>query len=132
MKFNLDCTREILFLLEEKLTISSDLEICSLALEEIACYLNKYEIGEIANTLIVLNEAGFLVADAIFSEDSIEDILVSRITYNGYQFIECIRPESVWNKLKSTGGKVGALTINVATQIASSLLISLFNAQLGL
>ena len=132
MKFNLDCTRDTLFLLEEKLTISPDLEISSLNLEEIASGLSNYGIGEVANTLIALTEAGFLAADVIYSEDSIEDILVSRITYNGYQFIECIRPESVWKKLKSTGGKVGALTVNVATQIASSLLISLFSAQLGL
>lgn len=129
MKFSLDCTREVLFLLEEKLTISPDLEICSLNLEKIASGLSSYGIGEIANTLIVLGEAGFLVAETISSEDSIEDIIVSRITYNGYQFIECIRPESIWKKLKNAGIKAGALTINAATQIASSLLISLLSAQ---
>lgn len=132
MKFNPDCARDILFLLEEKLTISTDLEICYLCLEEIAPNLNQYNAAEIANTLIVLNEAGFIVAEAIFAGDCIEDILVSRITFNGYQFIESIRPEPVWNKVKNIGSKVGSFSVNAISQIAASTITALINAQLGL
>lgn len=39
MKFNLDCARDILFLLEEKLNITPDLEIVSVDLEEITSAL---------------------------------------------------------------------------------------------
>ena len=132
MKFNLDCTRDILFLLEKELTISSDLEILALVLDEIKANLNDYEIGEIANTLIILNEAGFIVADTIFSNDGIEDILVSRITYDGYQFIESIRPESVWRQVKNIGSKVGSFSINAVSQIAVATITSLIDIQLGL
>lgn len=132
MKFNLDCTRDILFLLEENLTISSDLEILGLNLNEIATNLNSYEIGEIANTLIILQEAGFIVADIIFSEEGIEEIFVSRISYNGYQFLESIRPEPVWNNVKNVCSKIGSFSINTISQIAVSVITSLINAQLGL
>lgn len=132
MKLNLDCVRDVLFLLEDNLTITSNLEICFFGLEEIVPILHQYNPGEIANVLLVLHEAGFIVADSIFSEDCIEDILVSRITFNGYQFIESIRPESVWDKVKTISSKVGTFSINAISQIAISTITSLINAQLGL
>lgn len=131
MKLNLDCIRDILFLLEEKLTISSDLEILTLELDEISSILSTYDVGEISNTLIVLNEAGFIVCDTFFSSDFIEDISVSRITYSGYQFLESIRPEPVWHKVKNISSRVGSFSINAISQIAVSTITSLINAQLG-
>ncbi len=132
MKYNLDCARDVLFLLEEKLTISPDLEIGFLSLQDIATHLNKYEINEIANTLIVLNEADFIHADILYASDCIDELLVSRITYDGYQFIESIRPETVWQKVKTVGSTVGSFSTNAISQIAVSVITSLINAQLGL
>lgn len=132
MIYNLDCARDVLFLLEEKLTISPDLEIGFLSLQDIATHLNKYEINEIANTLIVLNEADFIHADILYASDCIDELLVSRITYDGYQFIESIRPETVWQKVKTVGSTVGSFSTNAISQIAVSVITSLINAQLGL
>lgn len=132
MKYNLDCARDVLFLLEEKLTISPDLEIGFLSLQDIATHLNKYEINEIANTLIVLNEADFIHAEILYASDCIDELLVSRITYDGYQFIESIRPETVWQKVKTVGSTVGSFSTNTISQIAVSVITSLINAQLGL
>ena len=132
MKYNLDCARDVLFFLEEKLTISPDLEICCLDYQDIAAHLDNYEISEIVNTLLVLTEAGFIDANTFYAENCIDELLVSRITYEGYQFIESIRPETVWNKIKSIGSKVGSLSTNAISQIALGTVTALINAQLSL
>lgn len=132
MKLNLDCCRDILFFLEDNLNITDELETEEVSLESIAAALSDYRIGELVNTLFVLEEAGFIILNHLYSYESTEDILVSRITYNGYQFIESIRPETVWNKIKSIGLKIGSLSINTTSQIAVGVLTALINAQLGL
>ena len=55
MELNLDCVRDVLFLLEDNLTITSNLEICFFGLEEIVPILHQYNPGEIANVLLVLH-----------------------------------------------------------------------------
>lgn len=130
MKYNLDCARDILFLLEDKLTISPDLEFDILSIQEIALDLTKYEIQDIANTLIVLEEAGFIVASSLDANNALSEFAVSRITYDGYQFIENIRSVTVWNQTKSVCLKVGSFSISTISQIAVSIITSLINAQL--
>lgn len=132
MKYNLDCARDILFLLEDAQTISTDLEICVVSLHEIASQLNKYKLNEIANTLIILDDAEFICADAEYASNCIQDILVSRITYEGYQFLESIRPEPVWQKIKNVCFKVGSYSFNAISQIALSTISSYVRAELGL
>lgn len=104
MKLNPECIRDILFCLEENLKITPDLELEEVDLYELSNHLN-YPIQELANTLLVLSEAGFIEIAADYGSNQITHIDVYRITYAGYQFIESIRPEPVWNKVKSVGKK---------------------------
>lgn len=131
MKFSLDCCHDVLFYLEDNLTITDELELEFVSLEDIISSLGKYKPGELANTLIVLKEAGFIDSSMDFP-DGLVDIYVSRITYGSYQFLESIRPETVWNKTKNVGLKIGSFSINTASQIAVGVLTSLINALLGL
>ncbi|MCI8712485.1 MAG: DUF2513 domain-containing protein [Ruminococcus sp.] len=132
MKLNLDCCRDVLFFLEDNLTITDDFETESVSIHDVISALDKYKPGELANTLLVLEEAGFIISDDFHSDDSIEDIIIDRITYNGYQFIESVRPETVWNKVKNIGLKIGSFSIDTASQIAVGVITALINAQLGL
>ena len=132
MKLNLDCCRDVLFFLEDNLTITDDFETESVSIHDVISALDKYKPGELANTLLVLEEAGFIISDDFHSDDSIEDIIIDRITYNGYQFIESVRPETVWNKVKNIGLKIGSFSIDTASQIAVGVITALINAPLGL
>ncbi len=131
MKLNPDCIRDIMFYLEEHLSISSELEI-----EEVSVYtLEKalsYPIQELANTLFALDDAGFIEIKYDFGSNRIDILNVSRITYGGYQFIESVRPEPVWNKVKSVGRHVGSFSMNTITQVATSVLTTMVNSQLNL
>lgn len=101
MKLNPDCMRDILFYLEEHLSISEELEFEEISMYALAQHLD-YPIQELANTLVILTEAGYIISIRNDNDDRIADLDVYRITYDGYQFIETIRPEPVWAKVKST------------------------------
>ena len=59
MKLNPDCMRDILFYLEEHLSISEELEFEEISMYALAQHLD-YPIQELANTLVILTEAGIL------------------------------------------------------------------------
>ena len=130
MKLNPDCIRDILFYLEENLQITPDLEFEEISLFNLPQYLD-YSIQELANALLVLREAGFIETMIDFGNNQITLLDVYRITYDGYQFIESIRPEPVWSKVKSVGKNVGSFSISTITQIATGVITSLITNQLS-
>ena len=129
MKLNPDCMRDILFYLEEHLSISEELEFEEISMYALAQHLD-YPIQELANTLVILTEAGYIISIRNDNDDRIADLDVYRITYDGYQFIETIRPEPVWAKVKSTGKQIGSFSIDVITRVATTVLTSMINGYL--
>lgn len=131
MKLNPECIRDIMFYLEENLTMNSDLEINEISIFDLPEKLN-YSIEEIANTLLVLDDANFIVCYRNNGEDAIVALDIYRITYTGYQFLESIRPDSVWKKVQTISGNIGSFSLNVISQIATSVLTQMINGQLNL
>ncbi len=131
MKLNPECIRDIMFYLEENLTMNSDLEINEISIFDLPEKLN-YSIEEIANTLLVLDDANFIVCYRNNGDDAIVALDIYRITYTGYQFLESIRPDSVWKKVQTISGNIGSFSLNVISQIATSVLTQMINGQLNL
>ena len=132
MKLNPNCIRDVLFYLEDNLSITPDLK-----LEEISIFDLKnenkldYSIQELANTLLTLHEAEFIEVKTDSGDNQITQLDVYRITYDGYQFIESIRPEPVWKKVTLVGKHIGSFSIDVITQIATGVLTSMVNGYLS-
>ena len=122
MKLNPECIRDIMFYLEENLTMNSDLEINEISVFDLPEKLN-YSIEEITNTLLVLDDANFIVCYRNNGDDAIVALDIYRITYTGYQFLESIRPDSVWKKVQTISGNIGSFSLNVISQIATSVLL---------
>lgn len=131
MKLNPECIRDIMFYLEENLTMNSDLEINEISVFDLPEKFN-YSIEEIANTLLVLDDANFIVCYRNNGDDAIVALDIYRITYTGYQFLESIRPDSVWKKVQTISGNIGSFSLNVISQIATSVLTQMINGQLNL
>lgn len=127
MKFNPDCMRDILFYLEENLAFSDDLEPKYVSIQGLSENL-PYAIQEIANMILIMDDAGFISASKFVSNNKIQELIVNRITYDGYQIIESIRPQTVWKKVKSVGRNVGSFSISVISQIASGVLTPMVNS----
>ena len=131
MKLNPDCLRDILFYLEEHLDINSDLEILCVDIYAISNSLD-YPIGEIANTLLVLNDADFINCHYSDADDVIDDLDVYRITYDGYEFIEHIRPKPVWDKVKGVCTNIEVFSIDVISKVAVDVITQFICAKLNL
>ncbi|MST81164.1 DUF2513 domain-containing protein [Bilifractor porci] len=129
MKLNLDTIRTLLLYLEENLTVSED------GFDEID-YTQISEdtniaIPETINTLKVLDEAGFIQTIGNYGDNSIDELSVFRITYDGYQFIDSIRPMPRWKKILKVIAIVGSSSLNVVSPIASQLLSSEISEAIG-
>lgn len=51
-----------------------------------------------------------------------QKILIEGLTPYGHAFLADIRDNNNWNEIKKQAGKVGAIALNVVTQIASNVI----------
>ena len=70
MTLNPDCVRDTLFFLEDHLSINSELEFSTIDIYELDKSLD-YPIGELSNTLLVLDDAGFIQSYRCDSDDRV-------------------------------------------------------------
>ncbi len=124
MKLDIACIRDILLCLEEHLVLTDELEYKFLELSEICQTgnLQKYSNSQIAYTICKLEEADFISASVQYGNNSIDFIAVSSITFAGHQFLDTIRPESVWSKIHSISEKTGLKSISAIMDIAEIIL----------
>ncbi len=138
MKLNPDCMRDLLLYLEDKLSVSeSKLEpgvfsFDCLTLKQISQDLPSYSSSELVNTIITLNDGGFIITAVDKCGAGICHLDVNQITYRGYQFIKKIRPETVWSKVKNACTHVGSFSIDLVSLTGTRILSSLATSYLGL
>jgi hypothetical protein len=128
MKLNPDCIRDIL------ITIESMEYGKAYALKKLCTELPQYSAEELNYHSIKLIEAGFLNADSVHVNNSFIP-QISRIydlTFAGHQFLANVRSDNIWNGVKSVGSKVGSVSLEALTQIASNVISELIKSQFGL
>lgn len=130
MKLNLDTIRTLLLYLEENLTVSED------GFEEINYTQisedTKISISETINTLVVLDEAGFIQTNYGYGNDSFDELSVSRITYDGYQFLESVRPEPIFKKVLNLSKTIGMTNLPLIAKACISLSEAAVRSKLGI
>lgn len=132
MKMNFDCIRDTLLYLEENLVLSDDLEFSTITLEQIHSSEDiKFPLPEIAHSLILLDEAGYIDAYVQYSDNRISYLEITRITYDGYQFLETIRPQTVWQKTKEVCKSIGSYSVNTIGTIATNILTQVISTSLN-
>ena len=120
MKLIHDCVRDVMLFLEDNLTYEEYLYTKKIK-------LNKYKTDDILYTLDKLSEAGFITTTGKTMDD--DNFYVTSITYNGHQFLDNIRDNTIWKKsLKKVSNFVGSASIEIISSVASSLIKS----QLGI
>lgn len=124
MKLNINCMRDLLLYLEDWLVLTEELEYKGLGLYEIhqSGALMKYTLPEIAYTISKMKEAGFLNAAIDYGSDCINIIEVTSLTYDGHQFLDTVRPQSTWDKIRSISEKTGLKSVKAIMEIADILL----------
>lgn len=76
----------------------------------------------------LLMDAGFIEAIDV-STCSADDYIIRRITFAGYDYLDSIRDESIWNEVKQKIASVGG---SVSLEIAKELGATLLRQHLGI
>ncbi len=125
MKLDHNCIRAILLYSEEHLGLDEDLGWQSLDLEDYCDALPKYSQKEIAYTLYLLEEAGYVDAEIINADGGICDISVYRLTYSGHEFIDTIRSNKIWSKIASAVSTIGSASLPIIQELGGHYAIEL-------
>lgn len=128
MKLNPDCVRDTLLYLEETLTINcrkdnfNSITLHQLTKEMIDKY-NKYTEDDIWYTVYNLKEIHFIegrINDAGKHKMMFCDI--ENITWNGHQFLNTIRPTTIWEATKSKAKQIGGMSLHGLSMISMSII----------
>lgn len=119
MELNKDCVRDVLLSCEELLKMDEEGYMNSLSHEELEQVLPNYKTEDIIYTVVKLKEAGFLdVKVTRASGNILVDVRINDITFTGHEFLNDIRDDNNWKKVKEIAKSVGAFSINMIAQIA--------------
>ena len=115
MKLNHDTVREIILYLEDHLKLNDELDSTEIMLPEIT-------VDEVAYTLLRLSEADFIT---IITDEDLSgniDIFVKSLTWKGHEFLDNIRNNNTWNKVKKVASDVGADSLSALQKIAINVI----------
>ena len=121
MKRDMELVRKVLFAIEERpTTVADTLSIDGYSMEEVAYHCN------------LLYDAGLVRAyRARYASDEIYAFGVGSLTWDGQEYLERIRSEGVWNKIKQTIlGKGLPMTIDVIKTIATEIALQVVKSAL--
>ena len=124
MKLNYDCLRQLLLALEETSFIDDDLKYECSSFHEINELIPDFQQNEIAYTTILAEEAGLIIASVIDADDGFVDCTYYRLTFEGHQFLDTIRDNSVWSKVKRSISKVSSVSLDILISVAKDVIKS--------
>lgn len=128
MELNKDCVRDILLKCEELLQMNDDGTMNVLQSGDLKEVLPDYDLSVIKYSVLKMDEADLINARIISFDDSIVgEFLIFDITYFGHEFIEQIKDDNNWNKVKDVAKKVGSSSIDILLQIATVVLTNKIN-----
>ena len=78
----------------------------------------------------LLLDAGFIeVADSLYADDMVQDFLINRITFAGYDYLDTVRDESIWGEIKKRLASVGK---SASLDIVKALGVAIVKQHLGI
>ena len=57
--------------------------------------------------------------------------IINDITFYGHEFLNTVRPKTVWENTREISGKLGVKSISSLSQIASQIVTQLIAKQMG-
>ena len=131
MKLDVACVREILLYLEsDPSTITNEngaVEVVGTWFEQICENLPNYSPETIYYTLARLEEGGYVSLSTQWAGNGLNMCCVNYITYSGHEFLEKIRPDTVWKTTTNIAGKVGSFGLQMIEKIAEGVATAYIN-----
>ena len=124
MKLDYNCIRDVLLYLEDNLKINEPLHSKNIELD--------YSFETIQYSVFKLEEAGYIQAQIIVADGLDKTAIINDITFYGHEFLNTVRPKTVWENTKDVSVKLGVKSISALSQIASQIATQLIKKELGL
>lgn len=130
MKMNPDCIRDILLYLEEHLSYVNE-EDKSTKINEVSwnqiindnIISSNYETKDIKYSIQKLAEVDYIrVSVSTSGNKGWFTCDISDITWKGHQFLNDIRPKTVWEATKKGASKLGLMSIQALTSISGMII----------
>lgn len=114
MKRDMELCRKILFAIEE--------QYVDTALHNLQ--IPKYTMEQVAYHCKILKEAGLITNyKALFASNHIVGFGVGSLTWEGHDFLDKIREDTIWNKTKGLiKNKALPMTLDVIKEIATAVI----------
>lgn len=132
MKLKPDCIRDVLLYLESELEVDlTKHNFTKINLEQLkdhfSCIYNEEDIWY---TVYNLKEIRFI--DGRINDAGSHKMMfceIENITWNGHQFLNTIRPTSVWEATKSGASKLGIMSVSALSMISSEIAKAIITKQ---
>lgn len=117
MKLNPDCVRDVLLAVES----------CSfgerMTLEDLNTKLPQYSAEDLCYTCLKLQEGGYLELLTISALRMPMPLIkeIGSLTYFGHEFLDTIREDNNWGKVKAVAQKAGTFSLTTLGEIAKEL-----------
>lgn len=118
MKLNPDCIRDTLIWLEENIVVSTE-EFTTIHLHDLYKNLNDYSKEDVYYTIYNLFQINYIEGKfSLLPSGALKICEIKNITWDGHQFLNTIRPTTVWNATKKGASKLGIMSIHALSTIA--------------
>ena len=136
MKLNLDCVRDTLLLLEDKLSINyiedrfEPITLYQLTEAMLELHPDKYTNEDVWYTIYNLIQVRYI--EGIFKDAGKQKMAIcsiENISWGGHQFLATIRPETIWEATKTKAKSIGGMSVTGLSLVASSIMQGLASNQ---
>lgn len=119
MKLNHDCVRSILLELEDKLSLDDGISLRQM--REFKTF-NEFGYETSVYTLTKLIEVEYLNGSVSRGDNQIIDVLIGSISWEGHQFLDNIRDNTIWSKTKDSVKALSSVSLPVLSNVAASII----------
>lgn len=122
MRLNADCVRDVMLFLEENLELVSFLDCSNIEI--------NYTSNDVTYTCAKLIEAGYLIGNTKVDLSGHMKVIINSITWNGHQFLDNVRSNTVWKKTKETAIKLGSVSVSFLSNIAAQIIANVISGKI--
>ena len=129
MKINYDCVRALLLCLENELEFDDEFRYPELKFDKVCEIIPDYSPQDIAYSTLMLSEADYINVLIVPGDNKFNGAIYTGITFEGHQYLDSIRSDKVWDKIKKKLSTEGvSLTLQIVKNVATS---TITNSLLG-
>ena len=125
LKLNLDCIRAVMLISEECIRFEPVEDVLAqnrLSLDQVCTLLPDYSKEDLFYSIYNLEQAGYLIVSVLRTGGgAIYNCEIKDITYQGHEFLNHIRDDSQWKKVRSAANAVRDFSLSAIEAIAEGV-----------